>query len=54
MRRDEYDIKEFNFNQLTNFVEYVADSQPEDLSMFAKYIDIAISRSFFGEKEITE
>ena len=43
MRKDEYDVRLFNFPQFTQFVNLVAEVEPQDLYVFKKYIDTAIT-----------
>lgn len=52
MREDSYDIRSFNFAQLSDFVEQVADSSPQDLLVFKNYIDQAITQEFFTDKDL--
>jgi len=39
MRVDRYDIRTFNFSQLTQFIGLVAETHPGDLKIFTKYVD---------------
>lgn len=54
LRKEQYDIRQFNFSQLVAFIEHVADVKPQDLHIFTRYVDIAIAHYFFDEKEIEE
>lgn len=39
LRDDTYDIRNFNFNQLAELIECVAESSPQDLPVFKNYLD---------------
>ena len=43
MREDKYDIRTFNFQQLCEFIDHVADCTPQDLQVFKNYVDQAIT-----------
>ena len=50
MREDRLDIRQFSFPQIVDFMGLVADSQPQDLYVFKKYLDAAISQDYFSQK----
>ena len=52
MRNDSYDVRQFNFGQLSTLVTYVATYQPQDLHVFSKYLNTAIAQEFYKENEV--
>ena len=52
MREDRCDIRAFNFTQFVSFVNLVAEYQPQDLHVFRKYADAAITQDFFNENDL--
>lgn len=52
MRTNQYDIRQFNFGQLVKFIDLVGKNQPQDLHVFRKYVDAAISQEYFKENEL--
>lgn len=52
MKKDNLDVRSFNFYQLGEFVALVSKCVPEDLPVFKKYLNATISQDFFDKQTL--
>lgn len=54
MRRNLYDIKAFNFGQLSALVTHISDTHPGQLHIFSTFADQAIAQNFYDPSLMQE